>query len=384
VVEVPSKPHGSRLVEIRQVAADASRLKGFSQSQKLTVDREAATVVANIASGILSPLEGFMTKVEQDTVLDQMRLTNDVAWTIPTLLPASSPPTLSAGDELMLAGASGEPVAVMEFEEAFQIQKKDFAEKVYGTQDPAHPGVAKVFAGPETAVAGRLKEAVKPDYGEYGDVTLTPKETRVLFTEKGWREIVAFQTRNAPHINHEYVQKSALSLVDGLFINPVLGRKKPGDFRDEVILSAYKALISNYYPKGGVVLSVLHYEMQYAGPKEAIMHAIMRKNFGCTHITIGRDHAGVGSFYGPYAAQDIFKEFPDLGITPLFFKEFYYCKKCEGIASERTCPHGETEKLSFSGTALRKMFAEGKRPPKEFMRPEVADAIGKFERPFVE
>jgi sulfate adenylyltransferase len=381
---MPSKPHGGKLVEIRQVAGDSAKLKGFAAGQRLAIDRETSTVVSNIANGILSPLEGFMTRVEQDTVLDQMRLSNDVAWTIPALLLAQSVPAASPGDELLLTGADGEPVGVMVYEETFQLQRKEYAEKVFGTQDPAHPGVAKVFAGPDTAVAGKLKEVVKPDFGPYGDVTLTPKETRVLFAEKGWKEIVAFQTRNAPHINHEYVQKSALSLVDGLFINPVLGRKKPGDFKDEVILAAYKALISNYYPRGGVVLSVLHYEMQYAGPKEAIMHAIMRKNFGCTHITIGRDHAGVGGFYGPYAAQEIFKEFPDLGITPLFFKEFYYCKKCEGIASERTCPHGDAEKLSFSGTALRKMFAEAKRPPKEFMRPEVADAISKFEGPFVE
>ena len=195
---------------------------------------------------------------------------------------------------------------------------------------------------------------------------------------------MAFQTRNAPHINHEYLQKSALALVDGLFINPVLGKKKAGDFKDEVILSTYKAILANYYPKASVVMSALHYEMQYAGPKEAIMHAIMRKNFGCTHIIIGRDHAGVGSYYGPYAAQEIFKEFPDLGITPLFFREFYYCRRCAGIASEKTCPHGEEDKLSFSGTKLRKMFAEGEVPPKEFMRPEVSQAILKFEKPFVE
>jgi sulfate adenylyltransferase len=225
---------------------------------------------------------------------------------------------------------------------------------------------------------------VKPDHGDYADYTLTPKETRILFSEKGWNTVVAFQTRNAPHINHEYLQKSALALVDGLFINPVLGKKKTGDFKDEVILASYKAIMANYYPKSSVVMSVLHYEMQYAGPKEAIMHAIMRKNFGCTHIIIGRDHAGVGSFYGPYAAQEIFKEFPDLGIAPLFFKEFYYCKRCAGIASEKTCPHGEEDKLSFSGTKLRKMFSEGEVPPKEFMRPEVAQAIMKFPRPFVE
>ena len=272
----------------------------------------------------------------------------------------------------------------MEYEGSFEISRQEYASKVFGTEDKAHPGVAKVFEGGERAIAGKLKAAVKPDHGDYADYTLTPKETRILFSEKGWNNVVAFQTRNAPHINHEYLQKSALALVDGLFINPVLGKKKAGDFKDEVILSTYKAIMANYYPRSSVVMSVLHYEMQYAGPKEAIMHAIMRKNFGCTHIIIGRDHAGVGNYYGPYAAQEIFKEFPDLGITPLFFKEFYYCKRCAGIASEKTCPHGEEDKLSFSGTKLRKMFAEGEVPPKEFMRPEVSQAILKFEKPFVE
>lgn len=377
-------PHGGNLVQIKQASIDSPSLKGFKASQRLRVSKETATVVANVANGIFSPLEGFMAENDYLNVLEHMRLESDVPWTIPILLLGASDGGFGSGDEILLVDEAGRPVALMEYEESFRISKQEYAKKVFGTEDKAHPGVSKIYDGSERAVAGKLKAAVKPDHGDYADYTLTPKETRILFAEKGWDTVVAFQTRNAPHINHEYLQKSALALVDGLFINPVLGKKKAGDFKDEVILATYKEILANYYPKTSVVMSVLHYEMQYAGPKEAIMHAIMRKNFGCTHIIIGRDHAGVGNYYGPYAAQEIFKEFPDLGIAPLFFKEFYYCKRCAGIASEKTCPHGEEDRLSFSGTKLRKMFSEGEVPPKEFMRPEVAQAILKFDKPFVE
>jgi sulfate adenylyltransferase len=377
-------PHGGRLVQIKQASKDSPSLAGFKESQRLGISRETATVVANIANGIFSPLDGFMAENDYLNVLEHMRLESDAPWTIPILLLAPDGRRFGAGDELLLVDDAKRPVAVMEYEGSFEISKPEYASKVFGTEDMAHPGVAKTLEGGSRAIAGKLKSAVKPEHGDYADYTLTPKETRILFSEKGWSTVVAFQTRNAPHINHEYLQKSALALVDGLFVNPVLGKKKAGDFKDEVILSTYKAIMANYYPKSSVVMSVLHYEMQYAGPKEAIMHAIMRKNFGCTHIIIGRDHAGVGNYYGPYAAQEIFKEFPDLGITPLFFREFYYCKRCAGIASEKTCPHGEEDKLSFSGTKLRKMFSEGEVPPKEFMRPEVSQAILRFEKPFVE
>ncbi len=325
-----------------------------------------------------------MGESDYGCVIDQMRLSDDVPWTLPVLLQVEEGPDAKDGDELLLRSEEGAPAAVIGYEGTFRIDKKEYASKVFGTEDQAHPGVAKVYSSTGLAVSGRLKVVGRQDPGTYAEYTLSPKETRVLFAEKGWQTVVAFQTRNAPHINHEYLQKSALALVDGLFVNPVLGKKKPGDFKDEVIVDAYKALIGQYYPRNSVVMSVLHYEMQYAGPKEAIMHAIMRKNFGCTHIIIGRDHAGVGNYYRPYAAQEIFGEFPDLGIAPMFFREFYYCTKCAGIASEKTCPHGEEDRLNFSGTKLRKMFGEGEVPPKEFMRPEVAQAILAHRQPFVE
>ena len=336
-----------------------------------------------MADGVLSPLKGFMTRQDYRSVADTMRLSDDTPWTIPVLLHVPSSFTAGTGDEIALADESGRPLALLGFEERYRLSRKEYAEKVFGTTQESHPGVAKLSEAPDTVVAGELRLAFKPKLPFEG-ITLTPQETRVLFLEKGWKEVVAFQTRNAPHIGHEYLQKTALSFADGIFVNPVIGKKKPGDFTDEVIADAYRALVRNYYPANSVVFSVLHYEMQYAGPREAIMHAIMRKNFGCTHIAIGRDHAGVSNYYKPYAAQEIFKEFPDLGITPLFFREFFYCKKCVGIANERICPHSTDDRLSFSGTKLREIFTSGQRPPNEFMRPEVVDVILNHRPAFVE
>ena len=375
-------PHGGKLTQVRLLerVADKSRDTG---SQVLPVSNETAATLTNLATGVLSPLKGFMIREDYQGVLDTMRLADDTPWTIPILLHVPSDFKPGAGDEIALTDRSGAVLAVLGFEERYKVSRNEYAEKVFGTTEEPHPGVAKIQGASETVIAGDLRVVFKPKL-PFEEVTLSPTETRVLFRERGWKEIVAFQTRNAPHISHEYLQKTALSLADGIFVNPVIGKKKPGDFTDEVIVDAYKALIQNYYPVNSVVLSVLHYEMQYAGPREAIMHAIMRKNFGCTRIAIGRDHAGVGNYYKPYAAQEIFKEFPDLGITPLFFREFFHCKKCAGIANEKICPHGPDDRLNFSGTKLREIFSSGQRPPKEFMRPEVVDAILNHTPAFVE
>jgi sulfate adenylyltransferase len=375
--------HGGKLVQISETVASTEKVREALESATITISDETRVTVDNISNGILSPLSGFMGREDYQSVLDDMRLTDDTPWTIPIILNVPDDFEAGAGDEVTLVDRNGLPVATMAFEELYAIGRREHARKVFGTEDQAHPGVAKVYSASERALAGKIKTVARFSDPNFSNVTLYPKETRVLFQEKGWKEIVAFQTRNAPHIGHEYVQKTALALADGVFINPVLGKKKSGDFKDEAIVAAYQALVKNYYPKNTVVMSVLHYEMQYAGPKEAIMHAIMRKNFGCTHIAIGRDHAGVGNYYGPYAAQEIFKEFPDLGITPLFFREFFYCTKCEGIASEKICPHSEADRLNFSGTKLRKMFQAGEVPPKEFMRPEVSEAILQMKDPFV-
>ncbi len=362
------------------------RSKELLEAPKIWISHEARVTLFNISNGILSPLRGFMGQEDYLNVVENMRLADDTPWTIPIVLHVPDNfDTAANGDEVTLVDeANGKPAAQMFLEESYRIDRKEYAKKVFGTEDPSHPGVSKIYAESGRVIAGKLKSVSEFEKGIFQNVTLLPKETRVLFKERGWKDIIAFQTRNAPHIGHEYVQKTALSLVDGLFINPVLGRKKAGDFKDEVILKTYQSLVKNYYPQNSVVLSVLHYEMQYAGPKEAIMHAIMRKNFGCTHIAIGRDHAGVGNYYGPYAAHEIFKEFPDLGIQAIFFREFYYCNKCMGIANEKICPHSESDKLFFSGTKLRNLFLSGQVPPKEFMRPEVSKIILETKGAFVE
>jgi len=377
-------PHGGRLVQVRAVEGSQEKAKELAENSVVRVSPETIVQMFNISTGVLSPLNGFMGKADYENVIENMRLADDTPWSIPVLLHV--PDNFSAGtsDEITLVDENGRAVGVLEFGELFSISKKEYAKKVFGTEDEAHPGVAKTFACSDRVVGGRLKSVIKFSNAAFENFTLSPKETRVLFKEKGWKDIIAFQTRNAPHIGHEYVQKTGLAFADGIFINPVLGKKKSGDFTDEVILETYQALVKNYYPKNSCVLSVLHYEMQYAGPKEAIMHAIMRKNFGCTHIAIGRDHAGVGNYYGPYAAHEIFKEFPDLGIQAVFFREFFYCNKCAGIANEKICPHSESDRLTFSGTKLRKMFLAGETPPKEFMRPEVSEVILKSKTPFVE
>jgi sulfate adenylyltransferase len=243
--------------------------------------------------------------------------------------------------------------------------------------------VAKVAGMKDVLLAGPL-DLLEVSPTPFDRYKLSPKETRILFKEKGWKTIVAFQTRNTPHIGHEYVQKTALTFTDGIFVNPVIGRKKKGDFKDEVILASYDELIKHYYLKERAVMAILQMEMRYAGPREAIHHGIVRKNFGCTHIIIGRDHAGVGTYYHPYAAQDIFEEFPDLGIAPLFFRAFYFCKRCQSVVNEKICPHPKTEHIQFSGTKIRDLLVKGEVPPAELMRPEVAKVIMEFESPFNE
>ncbi len=377
-------PHGGRLVSVSTFTNSPEKSKDLGENSTVKVTQETMVQMFNISTGVLSPLTGFMGKADFENVIDNMRLADDTPWTIPVLLHVPETFNAGGGDEITLVDETGNAVGLLNFEELYTISRKEHAKKVFGTEEEAHPGVAKIYASSDRVVAGKLRSVSKFDKGPFENYTLTPKETRVLFKEKGWKDIIAFQTRNAPHIGHEYVQKTGLAFADGIFINPVLGKKKSGDFTDEVILAAYQALVKNYYPKNSAVLSVLHYEMQYGGPKEAIMHAIMRKNFGCTHIAIGRDHAGVGNYYGPYAAHEIFKEFPDLGIQAVFFREFFYCTKCAGIANEKICPHQESDRLTFSGTKLRKMFQAGETPPKEFMRPEVSEVILRSKQPFVE
>jgi len=376
------KPHGGRLTnrvitgEEKGEALD--RVKGLLC---LNIAEEIAKEVQNIAHGIFSPLDGFLAKQDYLAVVKNGRLANDLPWAIPIVLDISRDSGISGGQDVALA-YQGKPVAIMHVDEVYDYDKKELAGKVFGTTDPGHPGVARVKDMKELLAGGRvdLIDEVDIPFSQY---YLRPAETRFLFKQKGWKTVVGFQTRNVPHLGHEYVQKTALTFADGLFINPVIGKKKSGDFKDGVILETYQALIDNYYLKDRAVMAILPMEMRYAGPREAIHHAIIRKNFGCSHFIVGRDHAGVGNYYPPYAAQEIFDDFPDLGITPIFFKSFFYCRKCLGVVNEKTCPHGEEDHIDFSGSRIREMLHRGEVPAKEVMRPEVAKIILKHENPYV-
>lgn len=380
------QPHGGRLIErvFTGPARDAA-LERAKAMPRLRLDAESVSDVENLATGVYSPLEGFVGEKDFRNILAHMRLADDRPWTIPIVLDVdrSVADGLKVGTEVALVDDKDEPLAVLSLEEKYGYDKTAMAEKIFGTTDPAHPGVAKVMGMKDVLLAGKV-DLITMAPTPFDRWKLTPKETRVLFKAKGWRTVVGFQTRNTPHIGHEYVQKAALTFTDGIFINPVIGKKKKGDFKDEVILASYEELIRGYYLKERAVMAILQMEMRYAGPREAIHHAIIRKNFGCTHIIIGRDHAGVGKYYHPFAAQDIFEQFPDLGIVPLFFRSFYFCKKCSSVVNEKICPHPASEQIQFSGTKIRDLLVQGIVPQAELMRPEVAKVIMGFKEPFNE
>jgi sulfate adenylyltransferase len=264
----------------------------------------------------------------------------------------------------------------LKLDEKFQFNKKAVAQSVYQTLDKNHPGVAKTLNSNDILLSGKI-EAVNTIVQKFEEFTFYPEQTRAMFKKKGWKNVVGFQTRNVPHLGHEYVQKTALTLVDGLFINPIIGKKKEGDFLDSVIINSYNILIQNYYRSDKSMLGILRTRMRYAGPKEAIFHSIMRKNFGCTHFIVGRDHAGVGDYYGPFDAHSIFTKFPDIEIKPICFRSFYLCNKCTGVVNDNTCPHDGTEHQKFiSGKKIRSMIVSKELEGlSEYMRPEVAEYL---------
>jgi sulfate adenylyltransferase len=379
------RPHGGVLIESEMTEEKRNKtLEEIDDFFKIQMDAEQTQEVENIAQGVFSPLEGFLTKNDYESVLEHSRLSSDVPWTIPIILdiPEEIANTVKSGDSVALMGSNG-PSAIMAVEDIYQIDKKKHAQTVFGTTDINHPGVSRTEEKNDYLIGGKL-EVIQPQSNPFDNYYLKPKESRVLFQEMGWEKVVAFQTRNPPHVGHEYVQKAALTIVDGLLINPIIGKKKQGDFRDDVILESYKALIDNYYPKKHAVMSILKTEMRYGGPKEAIHHSIMRKNFGCTHFIVGRDHAGVGDYYGPYDAHKIFNEFPDLEIEPIFFRSFSHCKICGGPVNDKICPHTPDNHIFFKGTMVREIVSTGNIPPKEMMRPEVVNVIKGYEKPFIE
>lgn len=365
-------PHGGKLVN-RVLPGKMEDTKGM---ERVEVSEDIKRDVRNIATGVFSPLQGFLCLNETESVLREGRLPNGTPWTIPILLSLNG--TVKEGTDVLLGGS-----ALMNVEEVFTLNEKEAARSIFGTDSLEHPGVSRFLSLPDTFAGGKII-LINHEREPFSSYYLEPKETRVLFRERKWKTVAGFQTRNPPHTGHENLHKTVLGLVDGLFINPLVGKKKKGDFKDLLILESYKAMIDHYLPTERVVLSILCTEMRYAGPKEAVFHAIMRKNFGCTHFIVGRDHAGVGTFYAPEAAIDIFDQYPDIGIEIISIKgDFFYCRKCGHLASERTCPHGEEHHINFSGTRIRELMRTGEHPPPEIMRPEVFEILVKEKEPFV-
>ena len=374
-----AKPHGGTLI-------NRITTKDLSGTFSISVNADLANDVENIADGIFSPLEGFLGQQDFETVINKGRLSNDLPWTIPIVLDVdeSTAKKMKEAGDVLLKDPQDEEFAILHVEETYGIDKEKTAKGVYGTTDSKHPGVARAMEMKDTLVGGKIDYIKRPEQSSIRKYRKTPKETRDEFEKSGWKTIVAFQTRNPPHVAHEMLQKTSLTTRDGLFVNPLIGKKKSGDFVDEVIIKSYETLIEHYYPKNKCKLATLHTEMRYAGPKEAIHHGIMRQNYGCTHIIIGRDHAGVGNYYDPFAAQKIFDDYPDLEITPIFFPAFFYCKKCLNFTNDRVCPHDIESREQLSGTKLRTMIQEGIAPSEFILRPEVSKIIMGWDKPFVD
>lgn len=375
------RPHGGSLtnnfIDLSRIDKDL-----FTIDMDIGLKKE----IENISFGVFSPLKGFMNEEDFTSVVKKGRLANDLPWTIPVILDANEELAKKVKDSSQVAlRNNGQIFGVMQVEELYKFDKTKSAKSVFQTDDPSHPGFNKFVTMQDILIAGDVKIVNTPPNNKLLDrFRLTPAESRKEIEDQGWKSTVAFQTRNVPHVAHEMLQKAALNIYDGLFINPLIGKKKAGDFKDDVILNSYTVLIDNYYPKSRIIFSTLHTEMKYAGPREAIHHAIMRQNFGCSHIIIGRDHAGVGNYYSPFAAHDIFKDYPELEIEPIFFPAFYFCKKCQSYVNERTCPHDLDYREELSGTKMRKMFSSGELPPSHLMRPEISKVILSYPRPFVD
>jgi sulfate adenylyltransferase len=369
-----SLPHGGQLVDRRLDAEEAAALASGGVASLVVTAAEQADLRA-LATGAYSPLSGFMGSKEHQSVTESMRLPDGLLWSIPVCLGLPDGIRVGGG-RLALRDPTGRLLGLVEVAEVFDRDRQAEAQLVYGTTDPAHPGVARVLDAPARAVAGPIQALVEPLEGPVGARALTPTETRAVFAERGWHTVVGFQTRNPVHRAHEYLMKCALEMVDGLLLHPLVGPTKEGDVPAEVRMRAYEAVLG-YFPADRVLLSALVAPMRYAGPREAVLHALVRKNYGCTHFIVGRDHAGVGSYYGPFDAQQLLGSLPaeDLGIVPLRFDNAFYCRRCLAMATTKTCPHPDREHVALSGTQVRAMLAAGQLPPPEFSRAEVAELL---------
>jgi len=373
------QPHGGVLVNCEVKGRERDQLmRAMSGLPRLQLNARQISELLLIATGAYSPLDGFMGEADYREVVSSMRLTNGVAWPMPITLAVSSDDArrlqikkdVALYQDHLLLG-------VLHLEQKYTYDKAREAELVFRTTDLAHPGVQALYSQGDWLLGGRISLINCPDDLSFPEYRKDPSQTRQLFIDRGWRRVVAFQTRNPVHRAHEYIQKCAMEIADGLLLHPLVGETKSDDVPADVRIRSYEKILANYYPVSRTVLAVMPGAMRYAGPREAVFHALIRKNYGCSHFIVGRDHAGVGNYYGTYDAHRIFDEFEphELGITPLFFDHTFYCKSCGAMASSKTCPHEQSQHVTLSGTKVRELLNAGQLPPVEFSRPEVAQVL---------
>lgn len=375
-----TKPHGNELVHRFAKESELEKLNEKVKTlRKITINERFITDCEMIANGGFSPLKGFMNSEELNSVLKNMRLLNGLLWSIPVILPIDEKEfeTVEILDEIVLQDENEKPIAIITVDEKFQFNIKEFCKNVFGTYDENHPGVNFTQKFGNYCISGEITVLNTPNRENIDEsYYLSPKETREMFEKNNWNTIVAFQTRNPIHRAHEYLIKCALESMDGVLIHPLVGTTKADDIPADVRMKCYEVLIENYFDSNSTALSVLPAAMRYAGPKEAIHHMIIRKNYGCSHMIVGRDHAGVGDYYGTYEAQELVDKYRDeLGIQAVKFEHSFYCKKCENLASSKTCPCTKEHHVHLSGTKVREMLKQGMSPPREFSRKEVADIL---------
>ena len=380
-------PHGGELIDRLAPEEDREgllqRAEGLS---RVTLEPRALSDLEMISTGVFSPLTGFMVQADYDSVVETMHLKNGLVWSLPITLSVDDAEagSVSEGDEVALVNGEGRILATMIVEDKFSYDKEREAREVFGTTNEEHPGVAAVYRQKDTLIGGEVTLLVEdPNPKPFPQYHYTPRELRKVFAEKGWKRVVGFQTRNPVHRSHEYIQKSALEIVDGLLLNPLVGETRAEDIPADVRMRSYEVILDKYYPQDRTLLGVFPAAMRYGGPREAVFHAVCRKNYGCTHFIVGRDHAGPGKdsqgnpFYGDYDAQHIFDEFEEgeIGLTPLFFEHSFFCLTCQGMGTTKTCPHSKENHVFVSGTKVREMLSKGEYPPPEFSRPEVIEVL---------
>lgn len=375
-------PHGGEL--INRIATSEQRqlfIEKASFLPRVQLDARSQSDLEMIAIGAFSPLTGFMGQADYTRVVNEMYLANGLPWAIPVTLPVSRAvaDSLTEGNLVRLDDANGEFIGVLELTEKYTYDKTHEAVQVYRTEDANHPGVKVVYAQGEVNLAGPVWLLERQPHPQFPQYQIDPAASRAMFEAKGWKTIVGFQTRNPIHRAHEYIQKCALETVDGLFLHPLVGATKSDDIPADVRMRCYEILLEKYFPEDRVILAINPAAMRYAGPREAIFHALVRKNYGCTHFIVGRDHAGVGDYYGTYDAQYIFDEFKpgELGIVPMKFEHAFYCTRTEQMATSKTSASSPEERVHLSGTKVREMLRRGELPPPQFSRPEVAAELAR-------